>query len=140
MPVKKTEVPALGQLTIGRLPEGSCGLLLWTRQNQQPRLVFRSVVLGQSMTVLDGIQTPLTLQTLAGDQQFNVHLNQTFTGEIIEGESEDRTIKPVAVSVRGEFGQQFTSGVYVENALITVTGEDGWERVTPAAGLAGCRP
>ena len=126
------EVPALGELSVANLPNGSCGMLLWTMQNQTPRLVFRSVVGGEAMTVLDGVQTPLKATQVGGERLHGVSADQSFIGA--HGEA------PVKVTVTGRFGQRFDSGVYVEKAIISVVDTSGWERVTPAAGIAGCRP
>ncbi len=133
---KGEEIPALGQLSVKNLPAGSCGLLLWTIKNNEPRLIMRAVVGGDAMTVLDGVQTALYLNGVGGDQLYGVNAKQRFVGTV----DNELGTEQITVGFTGEFGQKFQSGVYIEQGVVSITGEDGWERITPTAGIAGCRP
>ena len=46
----------------------------------------------------------------------------------------------VTVEINTVWGRNFPSGSYVERGTITLSGADGWQRVLPVAGIAGCKP
>ena len=127
-----TEAPDLARLGASRIPSGKCGMLLWTLSGQNPELVFRSIQGEGAEMVIDGQMTRLQLVRLAGETRFGIASEQDFmTPE--EGQSQ------VKASVKAPFGLSFTGGVYVEKGMMTLVNDEGWERVMPVAGLAGCR-
>ena len=122
------DAPEIGRIPEGALPAGECGMLLWTVEAEQPALIFRSVVGEGALMTIDGAPIELALTSAAGDARFGVSANEAFLGAA-----------GVVVEVGVTFGLAFDGGSYVEKGRLIVRGADGWERVAPVAGLAGCR-
>jgi hypothetical protein len=116
-------------LSTRNLPSGSCGMLLWMVQQGKPVMMFRALQEGGAEMTVD--EQPTMLQAVArnGEQRFGVFTNQDYA-------TEDGRIK---VSVRSTFGRPFDGGNYIDEAIVTVINAEGWEKIIPAAGLAGCR-
>lgn len=117
-----------GALPDPRIPAGSCGMVLWTLSEDQPTPVFRYIAGKAADAVLDRKPVAFVLSDARGANRFGVSASQRFT--TADGHRAD---------VRVAFGLGFDGGVYLEQAVITVTDAAGWRVVTPAAGLAGCR-
>ena len=128
----ETEAPDPGVLEDFDVPAGRCGMTLWTKSGADQVPVFRSVDDGTASMVIDGQPVALSLTGRGGETRVGIPATQAF-----EGRAGDR---PITVTMRGAWGQPFPAGSYVARAAITVRGEDGWSRVVPAAGIAGCRP
>ncbi len=111
-----------------QIPEGECGMVLWTLDAERPMAVFRFVSGKAGEVVLDGISQRLTLQDRSGAAGYGVHEGLTFTGE-----------NAISLNVSVQFGSGFEGGSYVQRGLITAEDADGWRSVTPVAGIAGCR-
>ena len=127
-----TQAPDPGALGVAQVPRGRCGTILWTRAGADQVPVFRSVDDGTASMVLDGQPVALTLTGRAGETRVGIPSTQAFTGETPDG--------PIEVTMAGIWGQAFPAGSYVARATISVVGADGWSRIVPAAGIAGCRP
>ena len=127
-----TQAPDPGPLGVAQVPSGRCGTVLWTKSGADQVPIFRSVDDGTASMVIDGQVVALTLTGRAGEARVGIPAVQTFTGETGAG--------PINVAMRGVWGQAFPAGSYVARATISATGADGWSRVLPAAGIAGCRP
>ena len=127
-----TEAPDPGALGVAQVPPGRCGTILWTKSGADQVPIFRSVDDGTASMVIEGTPVALTLTGRAGESRVGIPGVQAFEGEAPGG--------PVSVTMRGVWGTPFPAGSYVARATITVTGANGWSRVIPAAGIAGCRP
>jgi hypothetical protein len=117
----------IGALEEAALPKGSCGMILWTLEAQQPTPIFRMTAGKAAEIVLNGEKVSLALADVGGASAFGVFEETGMTGE------------GVVANVRARFGLGFDGGVYVERGLLTVETADGWRSVVPAAGVAGCR-
>ena len=127
-----TEAPDPGALGVAQVPAGRCGTILWTKSGADQVPIFRSVDDGTASMVIDGTPVSLTLTGRGGETRVGIPSTQAFAGETADG--------PIEVVMRGTWGQPFPAGSYVARATINVTGPDGWARVVPTAGIAGCRP
>lgn len=118
----------LQRLPDAALPRPSCGMVLWTLQNEQPTPVFRYVVGEGAEIVMKKSRIELVRADFAGASEFGVFETQDFSGA-----------GGVSVSVSTSFGAGFAGGAYLERSVVKVESGDGWGIVTPAAGIAGCR-
>lgn len=119
---------ALGALANARIPDKSCGMILWTLEAQRPSAVFRYVAGENAEIVLGKRIVVLARADYSGASGFGVFENQAF-------QSEDG----VEVEIESRFGMGFDGGAYIERGLIKVRDSSGWSIVAPAAGIAGCR-
>ncbi len=110
------------------LPDGKCGLILWTLEQDRPAAILRLVAGEKAEISVNGVQTFLTLDEASGASGFGVFENQSFTSE-----------QGFSAAVTFRFGLGFEGGSYVERGLVSVETEEGWRLVVPTAGIAGCR-
>lgn len=118
---------AIGALSDSTLPEGECGMVLWTLEAEQPTPIFRFVAGEGGSARLNGKEVKFLRTAASGAAGFGVSEEQSFDAE------------GVKASVKVRFGLGFDGGVYLERGLFTVETADGWRSVIPAAGIAGCR-
>ena len=109
------------------LPKGSCGMVLWTLDAEQPTPVFRAIIEKGAEISIDGAPVKMALTKVDGSANYGVFELQTFEGE------------GLSAHIKVRFGQGFDGGSYVEHGIMTIEREDGWRTVVPAAGIAGCR-
>lgn len=128
----KDDAPKIAELRNKNLEPGQCGMLLWTLNKGEPVMVFRNVDGRRAEMVIDGTPARLDLVEEKGERRYGISTEQTYT---MEAETPGET----RVKVTASFGTPFEGGVYVEQGVITLRNFFGWERVTPVAGLAGCR-
>ena len=112
-----------------RIPSNQCGMVLWTLEGARPAAVFQFVAGKEAQVNIAGRPVRLALKEFSGASGFGVFERQRF-------ESEDG----VVVDVTARFGLEFKDGAYLEQGLIKVSDSAGWSMVSPAAGIAGCRP
>jgi len=122
------DVQTLSALYDSKLPEKSCGMILWTLDAQRPSPVFRYIVGEQANIVVGGTDIRLMRTRATGESVFGIFQNQEF--ESVDG---------VRMEVTSRLGSGFDGGVYLERGLVKVYAPDGWSIVAPAAGIAGCR-
>ncbi|MEM6648680.1 MAG: hypothetical protein AAF603_00355 [Pseudomonadota bacterium] len=127
-----TEAPDLGALEAYSIPNGQCGMVLYTQSAIRPVPIFRSTDDGKGLMQIEGKLTTLTLVGRGGESRMGVPSQQYFEA----GAAEDSKIKAAVLT---SWGQTFPSGAYVQEGTITLTAPDGWSRVLPVAGIAGCR-
>ena len=125
------EIPRLSQLNTESLPEGQCGMLLWTMNAGQPVLVFRTIAGGQAEVMLDGKKQKFLPLAQKGDIRFGIGSRQSYRS-VMGGNSQ-------TIEINVEYGASFGGGVYVEEGVLRLITAQGWERVIPVAGLSGCR-
>lgn len=128
----KNDAPRIAELRNKNLEPGQCGMLLWTLEKGEPIMVFRNVAGRQAEMIIDGAPARLDLVEEEGERRYGVSSEQAYTLEA-------GTPGETRVKVSARFGTPFEGGVYVEQGVITLRNFFGWERVTPVAGLAGCR-
>lgn len=112
-----------------RIPSGECGMVLWTLEDARPAAVFRFLSGKEAQANIAGRPVRLTLTDFSGASGFGVFERQRF--ENADG---------IAVEVKARFGLEFKDGAYLEQGVIKVSDSAGWSMVSPAAGIAGCRP
>lgn len=122
------DVQTLNALYDSKLPEKSCGMILWTLDAQRPSPVFKYIVGEQANIVVGGVDMQLVRTRATGESVFGIFQNQEF--ESVDG---------VRMEVTSRLGAGFDGGVYLERGLVKVYAPDGWSIVAPAAGIAGCR-
>ncbi|HPE32112.1 MAG TPA: hypothetical protein PLV61_13045 [Parvularculaceae bacterium] len=110
------------------LPKGTCGMVLWTLDEERPAPIFRYVAGQQGEVAIDGAPVALTRVEVEGDGAFGIFEEQTFITE--DG---------LKLNVKVKFSLGFDGGTYLERGLVSVETPSGWRTVLPAAGLAGCR-
>lgn len=123
-----SEAPDPGILVSANIPQGRCGMILWTRSGANAVPIFRSVDDGRASMVIDGEDVTLSLTGRGGESRLGIPAVQRFAAEGAE------------VTVRAVWGQPFPAGAYVQDAAVTIQGADGWTRIVPTAGIAGCKP
>ncbi|MEM6414001.1 MAG: hypothetical protein AAF720_05020 [Pseudomonadota bacterium] len=110
------------------IPRGTCGMILWTLDDEQPTPIMQYTV-GEGATIaLGGAIAPLELVETAGSSRFGVAEEQAFVGP-----------GGLTLNVRVSFGLGFDGGQYLERSILVIEDKRGWRNVTPSAGLAGCR-
>ncbi len=112
-----------------RIPSSECGMILWTLEGARPSAVFQYVSEKQAQVNIAGQPVHLTRTEFYGASGYGVYERQRF-------ESEDGLV----IEVTARFGLEFNEGAYLEQGLIKLSDESGWSMVSPAAGIAGCRP
>ena len=119
----------LSQLPDARIPSGECGMILWTLDGSRPSAVFQYVSEKSAQVNLAG--EPVTLQRTQyyGASGYGVFERQHFESQ-----------NGLKVEISTRFGLEFSEGAYLEQGLIKLSDSTGWSMVTPAAGIAGCRP
>ncbi len=132
MVMADSEAPDPGRLEAFAIPPGRCGMILYSRSGIQAVPVFRSTDDGTALMKLEGALTALSLVGRGGETRRSVPSAQHFRGKLETGMG-------VTVSAVTSWGQTFPGGAYVDNGTLTVRAADGWTRVIPVAGIAGCK-
>lgn len=117
----------IGALAQSALPAGSCGMVLWTLEADQPTPIYRQIAGKDGEIVLNGKSLSLPVIEKSGASAFGVFEESALAAE------------KVTATVKVRFGLGFEGGVYLERGLLTFESETGWRSVIPAAGIAGCR-
>ncbi|MEO1657666.1 MAG: hypothetical protein AAFR65_08085 [Pseudomonadota bacterium] len=127
-----TEAPDPSPLANSAIPRGQCGMILWSQMGSQTVPIFRSVGITQASMTLENEPVNLVLAQQSGMLRLGMGDSQDF----ITGASNSGA---VGAKLRFDWGQPFPGGSYVQRGTLTVSGADGWERVMPVAGIAGCK-
>lgn len=117
----------IGTLAQSALPAGSCGMILWTLEADQPTPIYRQIAGKGGEIVLNGKPMSLPVIEKAGASGYGVFEETRLAAE------------KISATVKVRFGLGFEGGVYLERGLLTFESETGWRSVIPAAGIAGCR-
>lgn len=128
----ETEAPDLGALGEFNIPSGACGLILYTRSSNQTVPVFRSLNDGSGFMHIEGSLSRLQLVASAGEARASIPAFQYFDARTTDGSL-------VNIEAEIDWGEGFPGGAYVKSGTLSLTGADGWSRVLPVAGVAGCR-
>lgn len=125
------DVAAQGLLPVGdaKIPSSECGMVLWSLEGARPAAVFQFVSGKEAQVNIAGRQVKLTRTDYSGASGFGVFERQRF-------ENGDGLV----IDVSARFGMEFSEGAYLEHGLIKLSDSTGWSMVSPAAGIAGCRP
>lgn len=120
----------LGALSNPTLPNGACGMLLWTTEGEAaaPVLIFRYVSGGGAQANVNGKTIELARTETAGSSGFGVAERQTFTSGA-----------GLTIETSVTFGSAFDGGVWLQNGFVAAQTADGWRMIAPSAGIAGCR-
>ncbi|MEE2691793.1 MAG: hypothetical protein VX640_09670 [Pseudomonadota bacterium] len=127
-PLSPEAAVTLNALADASLPSSSCGMILWTLDQNRPAPIFRYVAGKSAEIVIGGKPLELARTEGTGAAGFGVFERQTFAGP--DG---------LTVKVESRFSLGFDGGSYLERGLVSVESPDGWRAVSPAAGIAGCR-
>lgn len=121
----------LGSLGETALPNGQCGMLLWTTEESggPPVLIFRYIAGGSAQAVVNGKPVELARIETSGATGFGVAEKQKFTSG-----------SGLTVETSMRFGTAFNGGVWLQNGFVAAETSDGWRTIAPSAGIAGCRP
>ena len=114
------------------IPAGRCGMILWTKDGGRIAPIFRSVDTVEATMVIEGGEVSLLLASQLGDQRFGMRSQQVFTPA-------DLAASQTVVETKIEWGQGFPSGTYINSGSLKLTAADGWQRIMPVAGIAGCK-
>lgn len=131
--LSQSEAPDLGPLDGFGIPSGRCGMMLYGAAGTRSTPVFRSLDDGTATMQIEGSIVQLRLVGRGGDTRVGVPSIQYFSG-VLADQSE------VHLSVTTAWGKGFQAGSFVDSGTLSVTGADGWSRIMPVAGIAGCRP
>lgn len=131
---RATEGPDLGAINGFGIPSGRCGMVLYAQSGAKPVPIFRSTDDGLAMVQVDGALRQIVLVGRGGETQQGIPSSQFFrTDQSAPGGA-------LSVAIQTRWGTPFPSGAYVQDGTLTVTAADGWSRVVPVAGIAGCKP
>lgn len=128
----QTEAPDPGALGNYSIPAGRCGMVLWAKAGTATVPIFRAFENGEGMMEIDGALTALARSSGSGEARATIPNRQVFRARGSDGQL-------VTVEANTVWGVNFPGGSYVERGTITLTGADGWSRVLPVAGIAGCK-
>lgn len=118
----------LTNLGVSNLPNGKCGMVLWTIDESRPIPVLRYVAGETGVVRFNQQPYELIRLTLDGQGAYGVFQEQSFAAG-----------QDIRISVSIEFGQAFDGGTFLDRGIIRVERPDTATLVTPIAGLAGCR-
>ena len=125
-------VEALGELEsldAQRLSPGACGLFLWTRR-QEPQFILFA-----------GSDTNTALVKAQGRE---LAFERAPTGEVISGRAIHQNYahdeRRLSLSLALKRGAKVNSGERIDEGVITIADETGWERKIPVTGVAACQP
>ena len=127
-----SEAPDPGALKGYGIPSGRCGMVLWARAGKAAVPIFQTLDSGKGVMEIDGEQATLTRVRVNGVARAGMPQMQVFQTRLSDGRS-------VEIEANTVWGEAFPGGSYVERGTISLTGSDGWSRVTPVAGIAGCK-
>lgn len=127
-----SEAPDPGALGGFSIPPGKCGMVLWARAGTATVPVFQALEDGQGLMEIDGRITGLSRYQVAGETRAAMPQIQRFKASTAGGGA-------VTIDAETEWGKNFPGGSYVKGGTLTLTGADGWTRVLPVAGIAGCK-
>jgi hypothetical protein len=131
----RTEAPDPSPLARIDIPSGECGMILWARSGARTVPIFRAVNVVDAVMTVDGSDVPLQLASQDGPLRLGMRAKQLF---VADGNGDAATPRlTVAASI--EWGQPFPGGTYISGGTLTLTGESGWQRIVPVAGIAGCK-
>jgi len=130
--IVETEAPDPSPLAGFEIPSGRCGMILWTESGGRVSPIFRSLDVTQATMNVEGEIVSLALQQQTGELRLGMRSNQTYAST---GESH----KGLTLDVRADWGEQFPGGLYVQGGSLTINGTEGWSRIVPIAGIAGCK-
>lgn len=128
----ETEAPDPAVLNSYGIPSGRCGMILWTPSGSKIAPVFTSVDSIEATMQIEGEEVPLSLRRQSGEIRFGMRAEQVFAAV-----PDNHAGTTVETKLR--WGQPFPSGSYIRGGTITLTGADGWQRIMPVAGIAGCK-
>ncbi|MEL6873362.1 MAG: hypothetical protein AAFO62_11355 [Pseudomonadota bacterium] len=94
--------------------------------------IFQSIDVTTATMNLDGKAASMRLEEQSGPIQLGMRAQQVFTPTTDDPATE-------RVELQLEWGDRFPGGLYVRGGTLTVNGADGWGRVLPVAGIAGCK-
>ncbi|MEM1379661.1 MAG: hypothetical protein AAGH41_03450 [Pseudomonadota bacterium] len=126
------EAPSPQPLASINIPSGRCGMTLWMASGSGIEPIFQSLDVTTATMNLDGNAAPLQLEEQSGPIQLGMRARQVF-----KPVSDHKTTEHVELKL--EWGDRFPGGLYVRGGTLTVSGADGWGRVLPVAGIAGCK-
>ncbi len=128
----KTSAPDPTPLANYDIPSGRCGMILWTKDSGRVTPIFRSIDTVQASMIIEGDTVPLLLASQDGDLRYGMRAQQVFTPADPEKHS-------TVVETKLEWGQAFPGGIYINRGSLKLTAPDGWQRILPVAGIAGCK-
>ncbi|MEM9809653.1 MAG: hypothetical protein AAF788_00340 [Pseudomonadota bacterium] len=131
VPQVATEAPDPSPLEQYDIPSGRCGMILWSTAGSRVVPIFRSVDATLATMRIEGEDIPLSLVAQEGALRLGMRASQQFSGATSK--------QKITVDSNIQWGQPFPGGIYVQRGTLTTSGEDGWGRVMPVAGIAGCK-
>ncbi|KJS26714.1 MAG: hypothetical protein VR75_06450 [Hyphomonadaceae bacterium BRH_c29] len=120
---------SLQSLPTQTLEPGVCGLFLWTRDEPRRFTLFYPSGSATAEAIVNGRQDTLTKESQGGDV-----LEQFMT--FMRFHAEDGS--PVELSLKA--GELIEGGRRVPSARMISKNAEGWEIITPLAGLTACQP
>lgn len=111
------------------LAPGDCGLFLWTRDEPRRFMLFYPAGAGTAKAIVNGRQTELSVESQGGDvfEQFMTQMGFQSADGI-----------PVSLSLQP--GELIQGGRRVPSAQMISQDREGWQIITPLAGLTACQP
>ena len=125
---KVAGVPA-DSLPAQTLMPGACGLFLWTQDEPRRFVVFYPAGAASAEAIVNGQRATLDIESQGGDlfTQFMTEMNFRGPGGM-----------PVKLSLQP--GEEIDGGRRVPAARMISQNREGWEIITPLAGLTACQP
>lgn len=127
-----SEAPDPGALAGYGIPSGRCGMVLWARAGKSAVPIFQALDDGKGVMEIDGETSQLMRLRVNGVARAGMPQLQIFQTQLSDGSR-------VEIEANTVWGEAFPGGSYIERGTISLTGADGWSRVTPVAGIAGCK-
>ncbi|NRA31358.1 MAG: hypothetical protein HRU11_13970 [Parvularculaceae bacterium] len=107
-------------------------MVLWTESGGRVSPIFRSVDVTRATMNIEGETIQLQLTDQNGELRLGMRSEQTYA--VVEGPKSGLTL-----DVKADWGESFPGGLYIKGGSMTVNGTEGWSRIMPVAGIAGCK-
>lgn len=120
---------AEGSLPAQTLAPGACGLFLWTQDEPRRFILFYPSDSATADAIVNGQRTKLSIESRGGE---------VFTQFMTEMSFRTPAGNPVTLSLQP--GEQIEGGRRVPVARMISQDREGWEIITPLAGLTACQP
>jgi len=111
------------------LPAGKCGLFLWTQDEPRHFILFYPAGGAAADAILNGRQEKLKIESQGGEVFTQFMTQMAF-----------RSADGIPVKLTIEPGEIIDGGRRVPAARMISQDGEGWEIITPLAGLTACQP
>ena len=111
------------------LPDGTCGLFLWAKQEEPMFLLMAFDSPAEARVNIDGRERRLRRTDHSGPASFGHFESQTF--------SDGRLTFSVSLHIDPD--RPLQGGAIIDSGALRLTNAEGWETVSPVGGMIACQ-